>query len=137
VLRWSAFQGFSIEAAERAAIERANAAQERLEQAKIEIEYKIKNAWADYQTQSERLKTLPALALETEKVRQDFYAQWNDLGRRTLLEVLTAESEHMSVLLSITSAEVDRELALARVRFEGGELAEWIAAADATARSAP
>jgi adhesin transport system outer membrane protein len=121
-LRWTAFQGFAGQAAEGAALERAAAAQEKYAQAKIEIEYKIQNAWADYQTNFGRQQSLRLLALATDQVRQDYYTQWNDLGKRSLLEVLTAENDHLSSVLSLANSEVDQELALVRGRYEAGDL---------------
>lgn len=126
-LRWSAFQGFAGQAAEGAALERVTSAQEKYAQAKIEIEYKIQNAWADYQTNFGRQQSLRKLALATDQVRQDYYTQWNDLGRRSLLEVLTAENDHMASVLSLTNSEVDQESALVRGRYEAGDLSAWVA----------
>lgn len=128
-VRWNAFQGFSGQATERAAVERVTAADERYQQAKIDIEYKINNAWADYQTSSIRLKAMRSLALETDQVRKDYYVQWNDLARRSLLEVLTAENDHLSTLLNLTNSEIDEQIALAKGRFESGTLADWMVGA--------
>jgi adhesin transport system outer membrane protein len=124
--RWNLFQGFAGQAATRAAIERSSSAQERYEQFRIEIDYKIRSAWEEYLTHANRLKTLPSLAMATDQVRKDYYVQWNDLARRSLLEVLTAENDHLSTLLSLTSSDVDQQIALARVRFEAGALAQWM-----------
>jgi adhesin transport system outer membrane protein len=129
-LRWSAFQGFAGQAAEGAALERAGAAQEKYSQAKIEIEYKIQSAWADYQSNADRQPSLRKLALATDQVRQDYYTQWNDLGRRSLLEVLTAENDHLSSVLSLTASEVDQEVAVVRGRYEAGDLAGMMAGPD-------
>jgi adhesin transport system outer membrane protein len=125
-VKWNAFNGFSGKSAERAALARAESAEERYRQSKIEIEYRIRSAWSEFQTNSERAHTLRSLAQDTDQVRQDYYVQWNDLARRSLLEVLTAENDHLATLVGLTSSEVDQELALARVRFEAGELAQWL-----------
>lgn len=136
-VRWNLFQGFAGQAGERAAIERSSSAQERYEQSRIEIDYKIRSAWEEYLTHANRLKTLPSLATATDQVRKDYYIQWNDLARRSLLEVLTAENDHLSTLLSLASSEVDQEIALARVRFEAGELAPWIVGSNFGALNSP
>jgi len=59
-------------------------------------------------------------------VRLDYREQWEALGRRTMLEVLTAENEHMSTLVSLASSEVDQHLAATRLRFESGTLVAWM-----------
>jgi adhesin transport system outer membrane protein len=135
-VRWTAFQGFAGQAAQGAAIERANAAEERYAQTRIDIEYRLRSAWADYQTNLERTKSLSALALATNQVRQDYYVQWNDLGKRSLLEVLIAENDHLSTLLSLSDSEVDAETAALRLRFEGGSLSASLLGPSPLPRSA-
>lgn len=125
-VKWNAFQGFSGRAQEQALLERANSAQEKYQQTVLDIEYKLNSAWADYQNQHERADSLRILSANTEQVRNDFFIQWETLGRRTLLEVLSAENEHVSALVNLASSEVDEQLALARLRFESGTLAEWL-----------
>lgn len=124
--KWNVFQGFSGRAQEKAMLERANAAQEKYQQMEFEIEYKLNSAWADYTNQTERIASLKVLATNTEQVRSDYFAQWETLGRRSLLEVLTAENEHLSTMVNLATSELDQQLALARLRFESGTLASWM-----------
>ncbi|TAJ80121.1 MAG: TolC family protein [Gallionellaceae bacterium] len=124
--RWNAFQGFSGKAQEKAVLERANAAQEKYQQAVFDIEYKLNSAWTDYQNQHERIISLRILAMNTEQVRNDYYSQWETLGKRSLLEVLTAENEHVTTMINLASSELDEQLALARLRFESGTLVAWL-----------
>lgn len=124
--RWNAFQGFSGKAQEKAVLERANAAQEKYQQTIFDIEYKLNSAWTDYRNQHDRVNSLRILAVNTEQVRNDYYAQWETLGKRSLLEVLTAENEHVSTMINLASSELDEQLALARLRFESGTLAAWL-----------
>ncbi len=124
--KMNAFQGFSGKAQEKAVLERANAAQEKYQQTMIDIEYKLNSAWTDYQNQHDRIGSLHILALNTEQVRNDYYIQWETLGKRSLLEVLTAENEHVSTMVSLVSSELDEQLALARLRFESGTLGVWL-----------
>jgi adhesin transport system outer membrane protein len=134
--KWAAFQGFADKAAEQALIERAVAADEKVAQSLIEIEFNIHSAWAEYESQSSRLKELRSLVQGTDQVRKDYYTQWRDLGKRSLLDVLTAENEHLSTLLSLASSEVDQSLALARMRYEAGTLKDWLVGNDSTAVAA-
>ncbi len=125
-VKWNAFQGFSGRAQEQALLERANSAQEKYRQTVLDIEYKLNSAWADYRNQHDRVDSLRILSANTEQVRNDFFIQWETLGKRTLLEVLSAENEHVSTMVSLASSESDEQLALARLRFESGTLAEWL-----------
>ena len=123
---WNAFQGFSGRAQEKAALSRANAAQEKYLQYLSDIEYKLNSAWAYYQNQHDRISSLRVLAENTEQVRNDYYIQWETLGKRSLLEVLTAENEHISTMVNWVTSEFDEQLALTRLRFESGTLAAWL-----------
>lgn len=131
--RWAAFQGFGDKAAEQALRERAQAARERIAQLLIELEFNIHSARADHDAQTVRLTELQDLVKGTDQVRQDYYVQWRDLGRRSLLDVLTAESEHLSARLNLASSQVDQVLAAARIRYEAGALKEWLVGQDGLA----
>lgn len=124
--RWVAFDGFGNRASELALIERAHAADEKAGQLLLEIEFNIQTAWADYEAQTRRISELTGLVTGTDQVRKDYYDQWREFGRRSLLDVLTAENEHLNTNLSLASSEVDRVIALARMRYEAGSLKEWL-----------
>jgi outer membrane protein, adhesin transport system len=134
--KWAAFQGFGDKAAEQALRERASAAQERMGQLQIELDFNVQSAWAEFQAQSTRLTELRELVKGTDQVRQDYHVQWRDLGKRSLLDVLTAENEHLNTMLSLASSEVDQSLALARMRYEAGSLKAWLIGGDGQAVAA-
>ncbi len=125
-VKWNLFQGFAGKSQEKAAIERANAAQEKYRQMIFEIEYKLDSSWADYINQSARANSLKTLSQSTEQVRSDYFTQWETLGRRSLLEVLTAENEHLTTMVNLATSELDKQIALTRMRFESGTLATWM-----------
>jgi adhesin transport system outer membrane protein len=123
---WVAFDGHSTQANELALAARAEAAQARAEQAVLDLDYKIRSAGADYEAQTRRMRELAQLVVGTDQVRKDYYDQWRELGRRSLLDVLSAEGEHLSTRLNLVSSEVDRQAALARMHYEAGRLADWL-----------
>jgi adhesin transport system outer membrane protein len=131
--RWLAFDGSGSKASEQAQIERAQSAEERAAALLIEIEFNIQSAWADYEAQSSRVRELTELVKGTARVRNDYYDQWRELGRRSLLDVLTAENEHLNTRLSLATSEVDQVIALAKMRYEAGTLKEWIVGGDGQA----
>ena len=124
--KWVAFDGFGTRANVQAQEDRARAAEERAAQYLMEIDFNIKSALADYEAQSGRVRELALLVARTDQVRRDTFDQWRELGRRSLLDVLTAESEHLNTLSNLASSDVDQVLALARLRHEAGTLKEWL-----------
>lgn len=132
-LKWGAFQGFAGQAAELAARQRAASAQEKYQQALQDTQFRIRSAWADYLTQTALHANTARLAAQTDQVRKDYYTQWQELGSRSLLDVLTAENEHLNTLVLETTSAYDRSIASARIRSEAGELANWLLGAPAPA----
>lgn len=128
--RWNAFQGFGDKANEQALLERAAAAEERVGQSLIEVDFKIRSAKSEADALAGRLREHEGLVASTDQVRKDYFVQWRDLGRRSLLDVLTAENEHLNTVLNHRGSEVDHALALARMRFEAGFLKEWLVGDD-------
>lgn len=131
--KWAAFDGFAADANANAFAERARAAEERGEQAFQELEFNLRAARAELETQTRRAADLERLAVGTDQVRRDTYDLWRELGRRSLLDVLTAENEHLNTRLSLVTAEVDRQLALLRMQHEAGVLADLLLDAPADA----
>jgi adhesin transport system outer membrane protein len=131
--KWAAFQGFGDRAAERALQERANAIEAQINQQQTDIDFNIRAAVADFEAQGQQLDELTELVKATDQVRKDYYDQWKDLGKRSLLDVLTAQSEHLNTLLSLASAQVDRALAVAKARYEAANLKTWLVGQDTTA----
>jgi adhesin transport system outer membrane protein len=125
-IKWNAFQGFSGVSQEKAALARADAAQDKYDQSLVDIEYKLNSVWRDYQNQHDRIESLRILLVNTEQVRNDYYTQWETLGKRSLLELLTAENDYVSAMTSLVTSEFDEQLALARLRFESGTLSAWL-----------
>ncbi len=125
-IKLNAFQGFSGMSQEKAALARADAAQDKYDQSLVEIEYKLNSSWRDYQNQHDRVESLRVLLVNTEQVRNDYYTQWETLGKRSLLELLTAENEYVATMTSLITSEFDEQLALTRLRFESGTLAAWL-----------
>lgn len=126
VARWSAFDGRAADGAARALEERALAAEERGHQALVSAEFNIRAAAADARTQRARAVDLRRIATGTDQVRQDTFTLWRDLARRSMLDVLMAENEHLNTRLSLVSAQVDQQLSLARMRHEAGTLVPWL-----------
>nr|WP_311529063.1 TolC family protein [uncultured Ralstonia sp.] len=125
-LNWGAFRGGSAKAATDAAGARAEASWQRLEQQRRDLEYGVRTADQDAHTMLERADLYQGLSVETDRVRKAFFEQWYHLGRRTLLDVLTAESEHNGNRVAEITNRFDGYQAVFREHYSAGGLALWL-----------
>jgi adhesin transport system outer membrane protein len=63
---------------------------------------------------------------ETDRVRKAFYEQWFHLGKRTLLDVLIAESEHYNTEIAQVNSRFDSQGANLRIRADSAKLLNWL-----------
>jgi adhesin transport system outer membrane protein len=123
---WSAFRGGSLRASERAALQRAEAGRQITEQQRLDLEYRIRTANHDAKTFLERAELYRDLSVESERIRHAFYDQWYHLGKRTLLDVLTAENDHYGNQVSEITNRFDGYQAVFRQYAGAGILADWL-----------
>ncbi|MDB5819154.1 MAG: outer rane efflux family protein, partial [Rhizobacter sp.] len=121
-VNYGIFKGGAGLAAERAALNRAQAARDKRDQTRNDIEYRLRAADEDARTQRERLDSFGQLVPETDRVRRQFFDQWYNLGRRTLLDVLTAESEYYGNVAAQINSSFDAQLSTLRLSAESGTL---------------
>lgn len=134
-LNWGAFRGGSANAATEAASARASASWQRMEQQQRDLEYAIRTADQDARTMLQRADLYQGLSAETDKVRKAFFEQWYHLGRRTLLDVLTAESEHYGNRVAEVTNRFDAYLAVFREHHAAGGLVQWLQGPEAEQKS--
>lgn len=125
-MTWGAFRGGSTRAAERAALQRADASRYQTDQQRRDLEFRIRTADNDARTQLERAELYRDLAVESGQIREDFYLQWHHLGKRTLLDVLSAENEHYGNQVSEITNRFDGYQAILRQYASAGTLARWL-----------
>ncbi|WP_256352414.1 TolC family protein [Pseudomonas yamanorum] len=125
-MTWGAFRGGSTRAAERAALQRAGASRYQTDQQRRDLEFRIRTADNDARTQLERAELYRDLAVESGQIREDFFLQWHHLGKRTLLDVLSAENEHYGNLVSEITNRFDGYQAILRQYASAGTLASWL-----------
>ena len=90
------FSGGSTRASANAALARANASKMALDTDRLEIENQLRNYAHLYDSGLSRAKEYAQLTRENDQVRDMFYQQWYYLGKRPLLDVLTAESSYFN-----------------------------------------
>lgn len=132
-LQWNAFSGGSSIAQERAAIARANAGEERANATARDLEYTLRAQAEQRDMALGRAQQYSEVIRESDKVRKMFYEQWYHLGRRTLLDVLIAESEYHGNQVAQTNSRFDGEAANMRIYAGSGMLLRWLSAEPDTA----
>ncbi|AZC83978.1 TolC family protein [Pseudomonas chlororaphis] len=125
-MTWGAFRGGSTRAAERAALQRAEASRHETDQQRRDLEFRIRTADHDARTLLERSELYRELSMESGRIREDFFQQWHHLGRRTLLDVLTAENEHYGNQVNEINNRFDGYQAILRQYAGAGTLARWL-----------
>jgi len=125
-LSWGAFRGGSTRPSERAALQRAEAGRQTAEQQRLDLEYGIRTANHEAKTFLERAELYRSLTNESDGIRVAFYEQWYHLGKRTLLDVLSAESDHYGNRVSEVSNRFDGYQAILRQYAGAGTLGAWL-----------
>jgi len=119
------YRGGGDVAAERGAREREISVRERREQTERDLNARIRLSHQNTISQLARADEYAQLLQISDRVRQDFYEQWSQVGRRSLFELLYAEGEHHSLRLAWINSVHDSLAAQMRMRAEGGSLTEW------------
>lgn len=127
-LSWSAYRGGSGRASEQAARQRAQAGWMAAEEQVRDLEHRIRAANQDARSLADRADLYRSLSGESNKIRAAFYEQWYHLGRRTLLDVLSSESEHYNNQVAEISSRFDGYQAVVRQYASAGVLVGWLGA---------
>ncbi|MDY7579886.1 TolC family protein [Herbaspirillum sp. RTI4] len=120
-------QGGSSLAAAAAAVERSAAAAAHKERVLLDLEIQVRTAHAKAVASLARVADYVQMGAQTDQVRRMYFEQWHHLGRRSLLEVLTAESEHHHALTSSVHSRFEAYLAIIDMHAGAGRLLSWIA----------
>ena len=126
MLQWNAFQGGSASASERAAYERANASEQRARDAERDLEYSLRSQTEQRDAAKRRSTDYDTLVVETDRVRKAYYDQWFHLGKRSLLDVLTAESDHYNNRVARLNTRFEAYAADLRIRADSATLLGWL-----------
>lgn len=123
---WPLFRGGSAKAAREAATLRAEAGYQNKENQQMELEFEARAAVQDAQTLLARANLYTGLIKETDAVKSAFFDQWYHLGRRTLLDVLIAESDYNNNRINEVSYRFDSYLAVLKAYGSTGMLSRWL-----------
>lgn len=125
-LSWTPFQGGSQQAAERAALARASSSDDKREQLQLDSEFKVRDAHRDAIALATRAKLYGELSVETDLIRKQFFEQWYHLNRRTLVDVLSAESDFYNNQVSAVTTQFDAYQSVLKIHLNNGTLNEWL-----------
>ena len=125
-VEWDLFTGGSASASQQAAVQRAQATQMQFETAVLELKYKIRSMIQTRDSSFERAQEFRGLSADTDRVRTMFYEQWYYLGKRSLLDVLTAENDHFNNQISAINSQYDGYTANIGIMSESAMLLNWL-----------
>ena len=125
-LSWTPFQGGSQQASERAARARADSSGDKKEQLRLDAEYNVRQSHHDALALSERARLYGEVADESELVRKQFFEQWYHLNRRTLLDVLLAESDFYNNQVAEVTTQFDSYQSVLKLHLSSGTLMRWL-----------
>lgn len=123
---WGLFRGGSTNAQEIAAIKRAEASRQQVQEQRRDLENRVRAANQNAHSTAERATLYKNLIVESDRIRKDFYDQWYHLGRRTLLDVLSAESDLYNNQVSEVSNRFDSYAAIISGYANSGTLSRWL-----------
>jgi len=123
---YSLFNGFSDEAASQAAAKRAEASRQQLQDL-LNTKFSRTAEMYDVATSAfDRAKRYVDVLRDSERVRNFTFQQWSQLGRRSLFDVMSAESDHFNLRIAYVNALHDGYLASAQLRSLGAGLTTWL-----------
>ena len=123
---YSLFNGFSDDAAARAAGKRAEAARQQLQDL-LNTKFSRTSEIYDAATSAfDRAKRYVDVLRDSERVRNFTFQQWSQLGRRSLFDVMSAESDHFNLRIAYVNALHDGYQASAQLRSLGSGLTAWL-----------
>lgn len=125
-LTYTIFNGYSDQAAAQAAAKRAEAARESLADL-VNSKYAQTAQVHDIATSAfDRARRYVDVLRDSERVRMFTFQQWSQLGRRSLFDVMSAESDHFNLRIAYVNALYDGYEATAQMRSLGSGLMAWL-----------
>jgi adhesin transport system outer membrane protein len=123
---YTLFNGFSDKAAASAATKRAEAARQQHAELLATRFARTAEVYDVATTSFERAKRYVDVLRDSERVRNFTFQQWSQLGRRSLFDVMSSESDHFGLRIAYVNALYDGFSANAQLRSMGKGLTEWL-----------
>ncbi len=123
---YSLFNGFSDEASSQAAVKRAQAARAQLQDLLNTKFSRTSEVWDIATSAFDRAKRYVDVLRDSERVRNFTFQQWSQIGKRSLFDVMSAESDHFNLRIAYVNALYDGYEASAQLRSMGAGLSAWL-----------
>ncbi len=123
---YNVFNGGSDQAASMAAHKRAEASRQQLEEFINTLNSKVFEVFDTSTSAQERAKQYVDILKDSDRLRMSTFQQWSQLGRRSLFDVMSAESDHFNLRIAYVNALHDAYQANAQLRALGGSLTGWL-----------
>lgn len=123
---WQLYDGGGVDAATRAALKRAEAYRQNRQEA---LQARMSQVAQQHDTAVsafDRARRHAEVMRDSDRVRNFTFQQWSQLGRRSLFDVMSAESDHFNQRVSYINALVDGAQANASLRSQGLGLIQWV-----------
>jgi outer membrane protein TolC len=111
---------------ERAARERAQAAQLQRADAVEDRKARVLDVYEQASSAFDRAHRIVSVLQDSDRVREYTLQQWQQLGKRSLFDVMAAEDDHYSLRVSYVNALFDAQEANALLQSLGGGLYGWL-----------
>ena len=116
------YDGKILESNEKAALEKARASAERIDQTLRQIESDYLERYQELTGALRRVDEYIKLLEINDQVRKDFFVQWYALGRRTLFELLAMEFEQYTLQQGYFTSLFDGMIGIATIMGNAGQL---------------
>jgi len=116
------YDGKILESSEKAALERARASGERVDQTVRQVESDYLERFQAVSSALRRVDEYTKLLEINDQVRKDFFVQWYALGRRSLFELLAMEFEQYTLQQGYFISLFDGMIGVATIMGNAGQL---------------
>jgi outer membrane protein, adhesin transport system len=123
---YNVFNGGADQAASMAAHKRAEASRQQLEEFTRTLNNKVSEVFDVASSAQDRAKQYVDILKDSDRLRMSTFQQWSQLGKRSLFDVMSAESDHFNLRISYVNALHDGYQANAQLRALGGNLTSWL-----------
>lgn len=127
---YTLFNGYSDQAAAMAASRRADAARQQLAGLISTRTSRVLEIYDVATSSMEQARRYVEVLRESDRVRGFTFQQWSQLGKRSLFDLMSAESDHFNLRVAYVNALHDGVIASAQLRSLGAGLATWLAVSE-------
>jgi outer membrane protein, adhesin transport system len=128
---YTLYNGYSDQAAAMAASKRAEAARQQLAGIVATRTSRTGEVYDQAMSAFDRARRYAEVLRDSDKVRSFTFQQWSQLGKRSLFDVMSSESDHFNLRVAYVNALHDGVVASAQLRSLGAGLAAWLSPQDA------